>query len=120
MPIVALGAFLPKTNNIMRKPLLFFFFLSTLSVWAQGPNDTGTYYQAADGKKGEELKTALFTIISPHTILKYTYDVWDAIESYDQLMDELFQQQIKNRKGNLVDFSKLGYSLETVISSIDV
>ena len=44
----------------------------------------------------------------------------DAIESYDQLMDELFQQQIKNRKGNLVDFSKLGYSLETVISSIDV
>ena len=87
MPIVALGAFLPKTNNIMRKPLLFFFFLSTLSVWAQGPNDTGTYYQAADGKKGEELKTALFTIISPHTILKYTYDVWDAIESYDLRAD---------------------------------
>ena len=84
---MALGAFLPKTNNIMRKPLLFLFFLSTLSVWAQGPNDTGTYYQAADGKKGEELKTALFAIISPHTILKYTYDVWDAIESYDLRAD---------------------------------
>ena len=44
----------------------------------------------------------------------------DSVESYDQLMDELFQQQIKNRKGDPVDSAKLGYSLETVILSIDV
>jgi len=44
----------------------------------------------------------------------------DSVESYDQLMDELFQQQIKNRKGDSVDSDKLGYSLETVILSIDV
>ncbi len=44
----------------------------------------------------------------------------DSVESYDQLMDEVFQQQIKNKKGNPVDSTKLGYSLETVILSIDV
>ena len=32
-------------------------------VWAQGPNGSGTYYQAADGKKGAELKTALKDVI---------------------------------------------------------
>ena len=42
--------------------------LSTLmmcfaSLWAQGPNDSGTYYKNADGKKGAELKTALCGII---------------------------------------------------------
>jgi endonuclease I len=33
------------------------------SSWAQGPNDSGTYYSSADGKKGAELKTALCGII---------------------------------------------------------
>ena len=32
-------------------------------VYAQGPNESGTYYQAADGKKGAELKTALCGVI---------------------------------------------------------
>ena len=32
-------------------------------VWAQGSNGSGTYYQAADGKKGAELKTALKDVI---------------------------------------------------------
>jgi len=36
----------------------------TLSMaWAQGPNGSNTYYQAANGKKGEALKTAMFNII---------------------------------------------------------
>ena len=32
-------------------------------VYAQGPNDSGTYYQAADGKKGSALKTSLCGVI---------------------------------------------------------
>ena len=32
-------------------------------AWAQGPNNTGEYYKAADGKKGAALKTALFNIL---------------------------------------------------------
>lgn len=38
--------------------------LTVMVTWAQGPNNTGTYYQAADGKKGEALKTAMFGIIN--------------------------------------------------------
>lgn len=33
------------------------------TFWAQGPNNSGTYYINADGKKGAELKTALCGII---------------------------------------------------------
>ena len=35
------------------------FTLSAFNAYAQGPNDSGTYYQDANGKKGAELKTAL-------------------------------------------------------------
>jgi endonuclease I len=66
-----------------RNLLLIVSILSFLSVWAQGPDNTGTYYQAADGKKAAELKSALFAIISPHTVQSYTPGVWDAINSYD-------------------------------------
>ena len=41
------------------------FTLFAFNAYAQGPNDSGTYYQAADGKKGAELKTALCAIIYP-------------------------------------------------------
>ena len=42
---------------------------------AQAPNNTGTYYKNADGKKGQALKTAMFNII------KITQSGW----SYDGL-----------------------------------
>lgn len=38
--------------------------LATLSIHAQGPNGSKTYYQLADGKRGAALKTILHTIIS--------------------------------------------------------
>ncbi len=49
-----------------RRYLLTTLVISLVAVsnlYAQGPNDSGTYYQAADGKKGAELKTALCAII---------------------------------------------------------
>lgn len=39
------------------------FMLAIVVAWAQGPNNTGTYYQAADGKTGAALKTAMYGII---------------------------------------------------------
>ena len=63
--------------------LLVMSLLASPVVFSQGPGDTGTYYQAADGKKGTELKTALFQIISPHEMQSYTPGVWNAINSYD-------------------------------------
>ena len=49
----------------MKKRLLVITcgFTLCLTLMAQGPNNTGTYYQRAHGKCGAELKTALFEII---------------------------------------------------------
>ena len=50
--------------------------LTATTSFAQGPNDSGTYYQAADGKKGAELKTALCAIIKEnHQKILYD-DLW--------------------------------------------
>lgn len=51
--------------------LMLLLALVVTSVWAQGPNNSGTYYQAADGKKGAALKTAFFNIIKNHTDIGY-------------------------------------------------
>lgn len=53
-----------------------------LQALAQGPAGTGTYYKNADGKKGRELKTAMWNIIkNPHTV---GYDgLWEAYEKTD-------------------------------------
>lgn len=59
---------------------LLFTILFSINSFAQ-PADN--YYEAADGKKAAELKTALFRIISPHEIQTYTPGVWNAINSYD-------------------------------------
>ena len=47
------------------------FMLAGVVALAQGPNNTGTYYQAANGKKGEALKTAFYGIIHTHTNIGY-------------------------------------------------
>ncbi|UKK51129.1 endonuclease [Prevotella sp. E13-17] len=54
---------------------LMMLTLTSISLWAQGPNNSGTYYQNADGKQGEALKTALCGIIYPHTERTYR-DLW--------------------------------------------
>lgn len=62
----------------MKMKRTFLFALLTLAtghLWAQGPNLSGTYYQAADGKKGAELKTALCSIIYNRTERTYG-DLW--------------------------------------------
>ena len=52
----------------------------------QGPNDSGTYYQAADGKKGAELKTALCGIIYNRTERSYG-DLWTDFQTTDKRAD---------------------------------
>ena len=73
-------------------------FLTLSTAWAQGPNHTGTYYQAADGQCGEALKTAFFQIINgeyqgvqfqqiEYTNSKTGNDVWHAFYTTDVLDD---------------------------------
>ncbi len=56
--------------------------LTASSLYAQGPNDSGTYYAAAEGKKGAELKTALCEIINPHTQRTYG-NLWTDFQTTD-------------------------------------
>ena len=49
---------------------------------AQGPNGSGTYYQAADGQKGFGLKTALYNIIKNPEVVGYG-DLWQAYKETD-------------------------------------
>ena len=57
----------------MKTKLLLFSLLVAWvgTVWAQGPNNTGTYYQAANGKSGQNLRTALATIIANPKVVSY-------------------------------------------------
>lgn len=57
---------LRETKIIKVKHRLFMklmLLVAAASSYAQGPNDSGDYYQNADGKKGAVLKTALCGIV---------------------------------------------------------
>lgn len=61
----------------MRKKTFSIICLLTLvlaTAWAQGPNNSETYYQAANGKSGQALKTALYNIIKTTTKTVVGYD----------------------------------------------
>ena len=58
----------------------------TLTSWAQGPNNSGTYYQAADGKSGAALKTALGEIIYDRTERTYG-ELWTDFQTTDARSD---------------------------------
>ncbi len=52
----------------MKKPFLLFLLIATLTGFAQIPNG---YYNAANGKTGDELKVALHNIIKGHHVVSY-------------------------------------------------
>ena len=54
---------------------------------AQAPNGSGTYYKSADGKSGQELKTALFSIISKGTVKRTYKQLWTDFKSTDKRSD---------------------------------
>ena len=56
------------------------------TLWAQGPHETGIYYQPADGKSGAELKTAIGEIVLPHVQRTYK-DLWEDFKSTDVRAD---------------------------------
>lgn len=75
-----------KRKNIKHWGLFITLQLITLSLFAQGPNNTGTYYQSANGLKGKALKTAMFKIISKHNQLSYD-GLWTAFKTTDMRED---------------------------------
>lgn len=75
-----------KNTNLKGWELMLLLSFLTLSLFAQGPNDSGTYYQEADGLKGQALKTAMFNIIKSHKVLSYD-DLWPAFKTTDKRSD---------------------------------
>lgn len=68
--------------NLKRTVMLNSLILMLTQLFAQGPNNSGTYYKNADGKKGSELKTALSEIIRNHKELSYDA-LWDCFRTTD-------------------------------------
>ena len=66
--------------------LMLLLTLVVTSVWAQGPNNSGTYYQAANGKKAAALKTALSSVIYNHTERSYA-NLWTDFYTTDARPD---------------------------------
>ena len=73
-----------RTHHVLSTLVLF--TLAVATAFAQGPNNSGTYYQNADGKKGAALKTALCDIIRPNlesNVTSYTPGLWNAYKTTD-------------------------------------
>ena len=72
-----------------RKTLLTLCLLAaaTMGIWAQGPNNSGTYYRNADGKSGQALKTALHGIISQKKKTPTYKDLWTLYRTTDKRAD---------------------------------
>lgn len=66
--------------------MLSTLLMAAVQMFAQGPNNSGTYYQQADGNKGKALKTALYEIIKEHGELGYG-ELWEAFKSTDARED---------------------------------
>ena len=75
-----------KNSNIKSWGILLLLPFLTLSIFAQGPNNSGTYYKSADRLKGKALKTAMFKIIQSHTQLSYN-QLWTAFKTTDKRAD---------------------------------
>ncbi|MCR5270060.1 MAG: endonuclease [Prevotella sp.] len=67
----------------MKKTLLCLVaWTMTIAMGAQAPHNTGTYYASAHGKKGAELKTALYEIINTPAVVDYD-SLWHAYQYSD-------------------------------------
>ena len=62
--------------------IILCLIVAPMTLWAQAPNNTGTYYQKANGKKGRELKTAFFKIINAPAVVDYD-SLWYAYNISD-------------------------------------
>ena len=91
---------------------LTMFALICSVVCAQAPNNTGTYYMNADGKKGQALKTAMFNIINGYyngnKFKQISYGsgrlngVWGAFQKTDVLANGT---TIRDRYSNITHYT---------------
>ena len=73
----------------------------TLSMaWAQGPNGSEYYYQAADGLKGAALKTAMYNIIKNPSVKNY-----ENLTDYYPQTDKRTDGKVRDRYSNITNYT---------------
>ncbi len=72
--------------KLKRQISLLSLLILVAQLFAQGPNDSGTYYKNASGQKGKALKTALFKIIGTHKDIGYK-GLYSCYEQTDKRAD---------------------------------
>ena len=72
--------------KLKRQLSLLALLILVAQLFAQGPNNSGTYYKTANGQKGKALKTALFKIISNHKEIGYK-NLWACYSKTDARAD---------------------------------
>ena len=72
--------------KLKRQFSLLTLLILVAQLFAQGPNNSGTYYKTANGQKGKALKTALFKIISNHKEIGYK-NLWACYSKTDARAD---------------------------------
>lgn len=76
-----------KMKMKKKLPVIISTMLSLAAgMQAQGPHNSGTYYQQADGQQGAALKSALCGIIRNHTVRSYG-DLWTDFQKTDRRPD---------------------------------
>lgn len=66
----------------LKQVLLFMVLGMAISAYAQGPNNSGTYYKGADGFSGKTLKTKLYQIIGKLHTTDYN-GLWQTYKTTD-------------------------------------
>ena len=66
----------------LKQVLLFTVLGMAISAYAQGPNNSGTYYKGADGFSGKTLKTKLYQIIGKLHTTDYN-GLWQTYKTTD-------------------------------------
>ena len=87
--------------------------LTVVEAFAQGPNNSNTYYRNADGKKGEALKTAMFNIIKLPSTAPISYNgLWAAYAYTDKRSDGYLRDWYSNTTSYVIGGPKEGASYQ--------
>ena len=87
--------------------------LTVVEAFAQGPNNSNTYYRNADGLKGSELKTAMFNIIKLPSTAPISYTgLWAAYAYTDKRSDGYLRDWYSNTTSYVIGGPKEGVSYQ--------
>jgi len=96
--------------NKQKTTSLFYAMLCIAAqMFAQGPNSSGTYYQPANGKKGQSLKTSLHGVVKNHKTISYD-GLWSCYSKTDKRADGKLWDMYSNTTSYVIGGSAQGHN----------